>query len=68
MRIRDLLSVQSIELGGKPGNKTEVLNHMVDLMAKGGKYAKLETLQILKLTARVYLPEKRKELPVSEWE
>ncbi len=43
MRIRDLLSVQSIELGGKPGNKTEVLNHMVDLMAKGGNIADVET-------------------------
>ena len=43
MRIRDLLSVQSIELGGKPGNKTEVLNHMVDLMAKGGNIADIET-------------------------
>ena len=43
MRIRDLLSVQSIELGGKPENKTEVLNHMVDLMAKGGNIADVET-------------------------
>lgn len=43
MRIRDLLSVQSIELGGKPENKTEVLNHMVDLMAKGGNIADIET-------------------------
>lgn len=43
MRIRDLLSVQSIELGGKPGNKTEVLNHMVDLMTKGGNIADVET-------------------------
>ena len=43
MRIRDLLSVQSIELGGKPGNKTEVLNHMVNLMAKGGNIADVET-------------------------
>ncbi len=43
MRIRDLLSVQSIELGGKPGNKTEVLNHMVDLMAKGGNITDVET-------------------------
>lgn len=43
MRIRDLLSVQSIELGGKPGNKTEVLNHMVDLMANGGNIADVET-------------------------
>lgn len=43
MRIRDLLSVQSIELGGKPGNKTEVLNHMVDLMAKRGNIADVET-------------------------
>lgn len=43
MRIRDLLSVQSIELGGKPGNKTEVLNHMVDLMAKGENIADIET-------------------------
>ena len=42
MRIRDLLSVQSIELGGKPGNKTEVLNHMVDLMANGGNIADVE--------------------------
>ena len=43
MRIRDLLSVQSIELGGTPGGKTEVLNHMVDLMAKGGNISDVET-------------------------
>lgn len=43
MRIRDLLSVQSIELGGKPGNKTEVLNHMIDLMANGGNIVDVET-------------------------
>ena len=43
MRIRDLLSVQSIELGGTPGDKTEVLNHMVDLMAKGGNISDVET-------------------------
>lgn len=37
MRIRDLLAPESIELNGRPGTKTEVINHMVDLMVKSGK-------------------------------
>lgn len=37
MRIIDLLSVNSIELGGNATNKNDVLNQMVDLMVNGGK-------------------------------
>ncbi len=37
MRIRDLLAPESVELHGRPGTKTEVINRMVDLMEKSGK-------------------------------
>ena len=37
MRIRDLLSAESIELQGKVTGKQEALDAMVDLMAKSGK-------------------------------
>ncbi len=37
MRIRDLLTVESIELDGVAKDKTDVLNQMVDLMVKSGK-------------------------------
>lgn len=43
MRIRDLLAVESIELNGTAGKKAEVLNAMVDLMAKSGKISDVET-------------------------
>mgnify|MGYP003413896303 FL=1 len=36
MKIRDLLSEACIELNGNAADKTDVLNQMVDLMAKGG--------------------------------
>ena len=37
MRIRDLLSAESIDLQGKVTGKQEALDAMVDLMAKSGK-------------------------------
>ena len=43
MRIRDLLSKESIKLGGSAENKQDVLNQMVDLMAKSGKIADIDT-------------------------
>ncbi len=43
MRIRDLLAPESIELQGVASDKTDVLNQMVDLMAKSGKIADIET-------------------------
>ena len=43
MRIRDLLAAESIQLNGAAAGKTEVLNQMVDLMAKSGKISDVET-------------------------
>lgn len=43
MRIRDLLAAESIELNGKASGKQDALNQMVDLMAKSGKIADVET-------------------------
>lgn len=43
MKIRDLLAVESIELNGTAGSKEEVLDKMVDLMAKSGKISDVET-------------------------
>ena len=37
MRIRDLLAAESIKLNGSATDKTDVLNQIVDLMAKSGK-------------------------------
>ena len=37
MRINDLLSPESIMLGGKASDKKDVLKQMVDLMANSGK-------------------------------
>ncbi|MCM1106956.1 MAG: fructose-specific PTS transporter subunit EIIC [Blautia sp.] len=42
MRIRDLLAAESIELHGAAKGKEDVLNQMVDLMAKSGKIADVE--------------------------
>ena len=39
MRIKELLSVESILLDGICGSKKEVLDTMVELMAKSGKIA-----------------------------
>lgn len=62
MRIRDLLAAESIELNGSAAGKQDVLNKMVDLMAKAEKSA------MWKLTARGFLQEKKKEQPESEKE
>ena len=42
MRIRDLLAAESIELQGKASGKKEILDKMVDLMAKSGKINDVE--------------------------
>ena len=43
MTIRDLLADESINLNGTPAGKTEALNQCIDLMAKSGKIADVET-------------------------
>ena len=43
MKIRELLSVESIELRGSAAGKKEVLDKMVDLMEKSGKINDVET-------------------------
>lgn len=43
MTIRDLLAAESINLNGTPAEKTEALNQCIDLMAKSGKIADVET-------------------------
>lgn len=43
MTIRDLLAAESINLNGTPAGKTEALNQCIDLMAKSGKIADIET-------------------------
>ena len=43
MTIRDLLASESINLNGTPAGKTEALNQCIDLMAKSGKIADVET-------------------------
>ncbi len=43
MRIKDLLSKESIKLGGSAENKNDVLNQMVDLMSKSGKISDIDT-------------------------
>lgn len=43
MTIRDLLAAESINLNGTPAGKTEALNQCIDLMAKSGKIADVET-------------------------
>jgi fructose PTS system EIIBC or EIIC component len=42
MKIRDLLSEACIELNGQAADKKDVLNQMVDLMAKGGAIRDVE--------------------------
>lgn len=42
MRIRDLLAAESIQLNGAAGGKEDVLNQMVNLMAKSGKIKDIE--------------------------
>jgi len=39
MKVRDLLSKDSIELNGSAGSKNEVITKMVDLMVKRGNIA-----------------------------
>lgn len=43
MTIRDLLAAESINLNGTPAGKTKALNQCIDLMAKSGKIADVET-------------------------
>ena len=43
MRIRDLLAAESIELNGAAAGKTDVLNQIVDLMARSGKISDVDT-------------------------
>lgn len=43
MRIKDLLAVESIDLSGQASGKNDVLNQMVDLMAKSGKINDVDT-------------------------
>ena len=43
MTIRDLLAAESINLNGTPAGKTDALNQCIDLMAKSGKIADVET-------------------------
>lgn len=43
MTIMDLLAAESINLNGTPAGKTEALNQCIDLMAKSGKIADVET-------------------------
>lgn len=43
MTIRDLLAAESINLNGTPAGKNEALNQCIDLMAKSGKIADVET-------------------------
>ena len=43
MRIKDLLAVESINLSGQASGKDDVLNQMVDLMAKSGKINDVDT-------------------------
>ena len=42
MRITDLLSKESILLGGSPKSKSEAIDMLVELQAKGGKIADKE--------------------------
>ncbi len=45
MKVRDLLSKDSIELNGSAGSKNEVITKMVDLMVKRGNIADRETYE-----------------------
>lgn len=60
MRIRDLLAAESIELNGSAAGKQDVLNKMVDLMAKSGKIRDVETYR------KGVLQERKKEQQESE--
>ena len=62
MRIRDLLAAESIELNGSAAGKQDVLNKMVDLMAKSGKIRDVENY------SKGVLQEKKKEQTESEKE
>ena len=42
MRIRDLLSKESIQLNAAPASKNEIISQLVDLMDKSGKIANKE--------------------------
>ena len=42
MRIRDLLAAESIELNGAAAGKTDVLNQMVEMMARSSKNSEVD--------------------------
>ena len=63
MRIRDLLAAESIELNGSAAGKQDVLNKMVDLMAKSGKIR-----DVGNLPQGGFCKEKKKEQPELERE
>ena len=42
MKVRDLLSVESIQLQGTPTGKEDAIRQMVDLMCKRGNIASLD--------------------------
>ncbi len=42
MRIVDLLSKESILLGGAPASKSEAIDQLIDLQVKGGRIADVE--------------------------
>lgn len=54
MRIRDLLSENSIELKGVAGSKQEAIDMMVTLMAKSGKQ------EMQRPIVKAYMPEKKR--------
>lgn len=62
MRIRDLLAAESIQLGGKATGKQDLLDQMVDLMAKSGKSMMWRHIE------KVCTQERKKEQPESEKE
>lgn len=61
MRISDLLSRESIELGGSPNSKNEALDQMVELMAKSGKLCDKEAYR-----RQVYAREEESTTGVGE--
>ena len=43
MKIKDLLAKESVQLNGQAKDKKDILNQMVDLMAKSGKIDDIDT-------------------------
>ena len=61
MKISELLAKESIQLNGVTGSKKEVLDAMVELMAKSGKIADVE-----KYRKGVYLREEEGTTGIGE--